>query len=213
VERDSQGDSHTVEIFAGPYRGTLRVAYTDDRLEITPLKLAGGDAPRVKQVWERRPREGDFPSVASDPPAQLPASLSTLKNLTGMKWIEGQLARGQQAVGTGVGQWILDGKFFLYTGSFTCDDQSVVSHLLVAGTDPDTGKATGWEFGSDGSVGKFVMADDGYSLTGREVEADGSIFEFSGSFVMEGDAWKYTATGKTEANLSMPYQWQWRDVK
>ena len=149
----------------------------------------------------------------SKAPNSIATSLSGLNNTLGLKHIAGQMPGGQEAIGTSAGRWILGGKFFLYAASFTMEDQSILGHFFISGIDPESGKATLWEFASDGSVGKATLSDDGRSISGKDVEPDGSIFEFSGAFRMDGDVWRYNAVGKTKENLSLPYSWNWTDAK
>ena len=106
---------------SGKYAGRYQVEHEKDAISITPLDP--NSAFPAKSVWNRRPLEGRFPSLASDTPKEIPSALSQLEHLVGFKSIDGVMPDSQKTIGASQGGWILGGKFFLYTSTFMTEDQ------------------------------------------------------------------------------------------
>jgi len=196
--------------------GTTKGTYTAkhigrDRSEFTVEGQLDGKPVTGLQVWERKPDNTAPPKLASDPPAEIPAGVSVLAKLD--KFTVGnydsELGQGALSVVTNC---ILDGKFLRQSMSLVHDDQSTSSYQFILGVDSATGLATGWEFTSDGWVGKFVMAD-GKSLKGSIRTPMGEVTDYQGTFSFDGDGTlTYKATGKTGDAPPQPYGWVYRKL-
>ena len=185
----------------------MQLQYGEDKLSI---ETVSGNMP--SQVWTREPLEGDFPSLASDPPEDMP---KFIKHLSGTKWLLGASPQGEKFHGASVGGWILDGRFFVAAASTIDENQKTESSMFIYGKDPETGKHNCWEFsaGDPPGVGTFTIFEDGMSLEGTfTAEAP---FNFSGKMqLLDDGTLKYTASGTMgDDPKKMPYGWSYRDVK
>ncbi len=167
-------------------------------------------------VWERV-LDADQTWVNADPPSDIPQAMSGLKNITGLKWLTMKSPENGVGSGSSYGRWILGGKFFMYTANAVFENGDDWGHCFIMGREPDTGKYTGWEFGADGAVGQFLSSNDGMSLEGSLVGESlttepGQQLTYRGSFKLEGDVWRYTASIGPKGGPAVPYEWTWRDV-
>ncbi|MCA9140502.1 MAG: hypothetical protein KDB00_27210 [Planctomycetales bacterium] len=173
----------------------------------------GGKIPE-NNSWERRyPAEASW--VTSDPPNEIPAALSKLKHVTGPRWITLESATTGKGTGSSMGRWILGGKFFMYTANAVYENGDDWGHCFILGHDSESGSYKGWEFGSGGAVGEFVLSEDGMSLKGSLIERDSSgevAMNYQGSFALDGKVWRYTAKIGPKGGTAEPYVWTWREV-
>ncbi len=184
----------------------LRGEYGEDQIKLK------ADEGSVLQVWTREPLEGDFPSLASDPPKEIP---NLMKAISGPKWVSGGLS-GNKVYGTTLGQWILDGNFFLFTSTFLRKDEAAWGIMYVFGKDPETGEPTGWEFGGfEAAVTKWKLTNQGMTITGKATLPGNTTFTYSGTHSISDDGLvKYTASGKmSDESDPTPYGWTYYPVK
>lgn len=163
-------------------------------------------------TWTRKPLAGGFPSLASAPPQDAP---KWTEKLTGAKRVLGRAPSGKEFYASALGEWILDGKFFLCTASCIGKDHSTWAHMFVFGKDPATAKLTAWEFGGlDFAVGKSVWSDDGMSAEGR-CETPGDTFHYTVNMEVADDGTvKCSCNGKFGSqDTESAFGWTYHDVK
>lgn len=176
--------------------------------EIT-LKTEEGE---VLEVWTREPLKGEFPSLASDSPNEMP---KCIKLLSGKKWLQGADPDGMSFLGASVSGWILNGNFFVLTGSTIAENQETAASMFIYGKDPQTGQHKCWEFsaGDPPGAGTFSILADGMSLKGTfTAEAP---FNFAGKMqLLDDGALEYTASGTMgDDPKELPYGWTYYPVK
>ena len=204
---------HTMESPGGTSSGEGTTKFVgDDRLEIDSTRIVDGESIHRSEVWERQPGEVAFPDLASEAPAEIPAGLRVLAKLNSNVVVDSQDSHGRKLVGAAVNKWILDGKFFCHSAGFVFESQATGSYLAIIGVDPQTNSCKGFEFGSDGGVGEYILAEDGESVKGRYTSGTGEVMTYEGDFRVEADGTiHYEAQGKVGDEVT-PYYVDYRKM-
>lgn len=189
----------TVGSFQSKYVGS-------DRLEITVDGKIDGVSVSGLQVWERTRDDNSRFSLASNPPNTIPPAMSLLARTLKYSSATGQLPTGEKYASVMAVDWIFGGKFLRLTESLVLENHHTANYMFILGTDTKTGQTTGWEFDSDGAVGKFVVAPDGKSLKGKVQLTARDAMEYQGTLSVDSTgALVYQATGKIGDAAAKPY--------
>jgi hypothetical protein len=167
---------------------------------------------RSEAVLERvRPKKDPWPEPTFDKPEGLSQQLEDIAWWTGSFTFSGTDAfTGGVNVGQTTCGWILDGKFLLYDNAAVDGDLEVSRYRAIVGIDPATGKTTGWEFDSTGTVGKYNVSSLGRDIAGKATSPDAGLLEFKGRMTKNADGLEYEATGSLPDGKKTSYQGVWK---
>jgi hypothetical protein len=167
---------------------------------------------RTEAVLKRvRPKKDLWPKPTWETPVGVSRQLEEIAWWAGNFTFSGTDAfTGDVNVGQTTCGWILDGKFLLYDNAVVDGDLGVSRYRAIVGIDPATGKTTGWEFDSTGTVGKYNVADKGQNIEGRATSPDAGLLEFKGRLTKNADGLEYEATGSLADGKKTSYQGVWK---
>jgi hypothetical protein len=74
-------------------------------------------------------------------------------------------------------------------------DLKLTRYRAVMGIDPATGKTTGWEFESTGTVGKYTVSNKGQDVVGKATSPEAGLLEFRGKMKKVASGLEYEASG------------------
>lgn len=174
--------------------------------------LATEDGNRAEAVLKRvRPKKDLWPERKLDAPDGLSQQLKEVAWWAGNFTSEGSDAfTGKANVGQSACGWILDGNFLLDDVASIDSDLKFSRYRAVVGVDPATGKTTGWEFESTGTVGKYTVSDKGQEFAGKATSPDAGLLEFRGRLTRNADGFEYEATGNLPDGKKTSYQSVWK---
>ena len=120
---------------------------------------------------------------------------------------------GKTLVGQSKFGWILGGQFLLYDTARVDSDLETDSYRAVIGVDPATGKTTGWEFSSTGTVGKYAVSNKGQDIVGKAMSPDAGLLEYKGKLTQNADGYGYAASGDLPGANKTTYSGVWKKLK
>ena len=169
------------------------------------LAITGGD--KTGAVFNRvRPKKSEWPDPQYDTPIGLAGPLKD------MAWWAGKYAANSvnaftEKPTTGYSNcgWILNGKFLQFDSASLDSDLDLMRYRALIGVDPATGKLTGWEFNSAGTVGKYTVSNEGQDIVGKALSPDAGLLEYKGKMTKTEDGLKYEASGDLDGESKTIY--------
>jgi hypothetical protein len=170
------------------------------------------DGEESTAIFKRTQHAKDlWPERNSQTPDNLSEQLNDVAWWAGDCSLEGSDAfTGKTTVGQSTSGWVLDGKILLYDIASVDSDLQVSRYRAVVGVDPATGKTTGWEFESTGTVGKYTGSDKGQDIVGKATSPEAGVLEYKGRMTKTADGYEYSATGNLPHDKKTNYHGVWR---
>ncbi len=142
------------------------------------------------------------------------------EQLKGVTWWTGDYAfNGSDAftkkasAGFSTCGWVLDGNFLQYDIASVDSDLKSTRYRAVMGIDPATGRTTGWEFESTGTVGKYTISNEGQDIAGKAMSPEAGLLEFKGKMTKNADGLQYEASGDLPDGNKTTYSGVWKKLK
>lgn len=152
---------------------------------------------KSEAVFNRvKPKKMKFPEQVFEATGDQPQALQDLAWLVGHFEYKGVDAFTEiPNLGFVKSGYTLNERFLQYDAVSVDAELEVSLYRAVLGIDPTTGKTTGWEFESSGTVGKYVMTDKGHLLKGQATSPNMGKLEYEGKITDTEDGFSYSATG------------------
>ena len=101
--------------------------------------------------------------------------------------------------------WVLDNHFLSFESASLDTDLELTRYRAVIGIDPATGKVTGWEFTSGGTVGRYTVSNKGQDIAGKAQSPDAGLLKYKGKMTKTADGLKYEASGDLDGESKTIY--------
>ena len=169
------------------------------------------DGEENQATFKRTRKQADlWPEPQADMPETVSPQLQDVAWWAGDYTVEGRDAfTGKTAVGQSTCGWILDGRALLCDEASIANDLAANSYRAVLGVDPTTKKTTGWEFSSDGTVGKYTVSDKGQDIQGKAFSPESGLLEYKGKMTQTENGVEYQATGALPEGKEVEYHTVW----
>lgn len=198
-------DIRAVEASGKKRSGQVKFAFIDENSYKWAIKY--GDGEENNSVFKRVKHEkGLWPERQHEAPEALSDQLSDISWWTGDYTVDGTDAFTKKAsAGISTCGWVLDGKFVQYDIASVDSDLKLTRYRAIMGIDPATGKTTGWEFESTGTVGKYTVSNEGQDIVGKALSPEAGLLEFKGKMKKVASGLEYEASGELDGESKTIY--------